>query len=242
MNIDEKSELTERILTSFFLFFIIIFCILVHSYVSLVALIIIFVVSFKEFNLLINRAFKLESSYHLSKRIRKENIRKRNIREIIQVLSFLYLSLFAIISYAVIDVDRIYFIYILLICISSDIGGFVFGKTFGGKKLTKISPNKTISGSCGSFIFSVLPFFVFYNIYKNTDYFLYNNILFNISLCLYLSLVCQLGDLFVSYFKRLAKVKDTGRLLPGHGGLLDRIDGIIFALPSYLLFGYFYFL
>ena len=182
MNIDEKSELTERILTSFFLFFIIIFCILVHSYVSLVALIIIFVVSFKEFNLLIHQAFETKYRDSKSKWIRNENIRKT-----IQVLSFLYLSLFAIISYAVIDVDRIYFIYILLICISSDIGGFVFGKTFGGKKLVKISPNKTISGSCGSFIFSVLPFFAFYNIYKNTDYFLYNNILFNISLCLYLS-------------------------------------------------------
>ena len=236
MNIYEKKELTKRILTSFFLFFIIIFCILAHSYFSIAALIIISVVSFQEFNLLTRRAFSL-FAFKKSKRI--GNI---NIRLTIQVLSILYLSLFAIISYAAIDVDRIYFIYILLICISSDIGGFVFGKTFGGKKLTKISPNKTISGSCGSFIFSVLPFFVFYNIYKNTDYFLYNNILFNISLCLYLSLVCQLGDLFISYFKRLAKVKNTGRVLPGHGGLLDRIDGILFALPSYLLFGYFYFL
>ena len=230
-------ELTRRIHTSFVLFIIFIFCIIIHSYVSLVALIIIFVLSFKEFNLLLNRAFKLKSSYHSSKRIRK-----KNIRGAIQVLSILYLSLFVIISYAVIDVDRIYFAYILLICICSDIGGFVFGKTFGGKKLTKISPNKTISGSCGSFIFSVLPFFVFYNIFKNTDYLLYNNILFNISSCLYLSLVCQLGDLFISYFKRLAKVKDTGNVLPGHGGLLDRIDGIIFALPGYLFFGYFYIL
>ena len=142
MNIDEKSELTERILTSFFLFFIIIFCILVHSYVSLAALIIISVVSFKEFNLLINRAFKLKSSYHLSKRIRKENIRKGNIREIIQVLSFLYLSLFTIISYVVIDSDRIFFIYILLICISSDIGGYVFGKRRTSKKgIEKGIPN-----------------------------------------------------------------------------------------------------
>ena len=236
MNIYGKRELTKRILTSFFSFFIILFCILAHPYFSIVALIIISVVSFKEFNLLTRRAFPIHI-FKKSKRIRNENI-----CQAIQVLSFLYLSLFAIISWVAIDADRIYFIYILLICICSDIGGFVFGKTFGGKKLTKISPNKTISGSCGSFIFSILPFFIFYNFYKNSDYLLYNNILFNISSCLYLSLVCQLGDLFVSYFKRLAKVKDTGRLLPGHGGLLDRIDGIIFALPSYLLFGYFYFL
>ena len=152
----------------FFLFFIIIFCILVHSSVSLAALIIISLVSFKEFNLLTRRVF----SIHIFKK--SKLIRNGNIRGTIQILSFLYLSLFTIISYVVIDADRIFFIYILLICISSDIGGYVFGKTFGGKKLTKISPNKTISGSCGSFIFSVLPFFVFYNFYKNTDYFLLN--------------------------------------------------------------------
>ena len=232
MNIYGKRELTKRILTSFFSFFIILFCILAHPYFSIVALIIISVVSFKEFNLLTRRAFSIHI-FKKSKRIRNENI-----CQAIQVLSFLYLSLFAIISWVAIDADRIYFIYILLICICSDIGGFVFGKTFGGKKLTKISPNKTISGSCGSFIFSVLPFFIFYNFYKNSDYLLYNNILFNISSCLYLSLVCQLGDLFISYFKRLAKVKDTGRVLPGHGGLLDRIDGIVFAIPALAILGY----
>jgi len=105
-----------------------------------------------------------------------------------------------------------------------------FGNIIGGKKLTKISPNKTISGSIGSFIFSILPIFLIdlqNYIDINFDFSL-KNILF----CLIISLTCQLGDLFISYFKRLNKVKNTGSILPGHGGLLDRIDGIIFAIPT----------
>ena len=97
----------------------------------------------------------------------------------------------------------------------------------GGKKLTKVSPNKTISGSIGSFCFSLAPPLLFY-IFDQSEYFYsFNNFL----LCLQISLVCQLGDIFISYIKRKAKVKDTGNFLPGHGGLLDRIDGIIFAIP-----------
>ena len=96
----------------------------------------------------------------------------------------------------------------------------------GGKKLTKISPNKTISGSFGSFCFSIIPLLIFYNI-NSSEYLLSIS---NFLMCLFTSLVCQLGDLFISYLKRKAKVKDTGNFLPGHGGLLDRIDGIIFAI------------
>jgi len=103
----------------------------------------------------------------------------------------------------------------------SDIGGYIFGKLIGGKRLTKISPNKTISGSAGSFIFSLLTLILFN----------YDLILKNLLFCLIVSLSCQLGDLIISYFKRLNKVKDTGNILPGHGGLLDRIDGIIFVIP-----------
>jgi phosphatidate cytidylyltransferase len=121
----------------------------------------------------------------------------------------------------------VFLFYILLICISSDVGGYFIGKKIGGKKLTKISPNKTVSGSIGSFCFSFLPLIIFYNlgIYEN----LYS--LENFSFCLLISLVCQSGDLFISYLKTKAKVKDTGKILPGHGGLLDRIDGIIFTIP-----------
>ncbi len=127
----------------------------------------------------------------------------------------------------------IFFLFILSICFFSDIGGYVIGKLIGGKKLSKISPNKTISGSIGSFLFSIFPLLLFYN-YNQYEYFIsINNFLF----CLIISLVCQLGDLFISYLKRKAKIKDTGMILPGHGGLLDRTDGIIFAVPfAYLFF------
>ena len=149
--------------------------------------------------------------------------------------------MFAGISYFLIELDKIYFFYILIICSFSDIGGYIFGKTFKGKKLTKISPNKTFAGLYGSFIFSLIPS-IFFNIvynYLNIEALSFaNNLLINFSICIYLSLVSQLGDLLISYFKRLADVKDTGKILPGHGGLLDRIDGIIFAIPSFGLLAY----
>ena len=128
--------------------------------------------------------------------------------------------------------NPIFFLFLLSICFFSDIGGYVIGKSIGGKRLTKISPKKTISGSIGSFSFSILALLLFYN-YDQYEYSLsINNFLF----CLIISLVCQLGDLFISYIKRKAKIKDTGNILPGHGGLLDRVDGIIFAVPfAYLL-------
>ena len=123
--------------------------------------------------------------------------------------------------------DAIFLIFILSLCAGSDIGGYVFGKLIGGKKLIKISPNKTISGAVGSFIFSLLPIFLF-----NFQF-----TLKNIFFCLIVSLSCQIGDLIISYFKRLNKIKDTGSILPGHGGLLDRLDGIIFALPTVYILG-----
>ena len=125
-----------------------------------------------------------------------------------------------------------FFIFILSICFFSDIGGYIIGKLIGGKKLTIISPNKTISGSIGSFLFSIFPLLLFYNYNQYEYFFSTNNLLF----CLIISLVCQLGDLFISYLKRKAKIKDTGFILPGHGGLLDRVDGIIFAVPFAYLF------
>ena len=107
----------------------------------------------------------------------------------------------------------------------SDIGGLVIGKIFNGKKLTKISPNKTISGSIGSFIFSILLIPFFYGELIGIS------LLTLLSITLIISLISQLGDLFISFLKRKAKVKDTSDILPGHGGILDRIDGIIFAIP-----------
>ena len=111
----------------------------------------------------------------------------------------------------------------------SDIGGFVFGKTFKGKKLTKISPNKTISGSIGSFVFSLFLILLF------QDKLIDHTILILIIITLLISIASQLGDLLISYFKRKAKVKNTSDILPGHGGFLDRLDGIIFAIPVGIL-------
>ena len=107
----------------------------------------------------------------------------------------------------------------------SDIGGLVIGRIFKGRKLTRISPKKTISGSMGSFIFSLslIPFFI----QNLPDISLYLIIFITILI----SLSSQIGDLFISYLKRNAKVKNTSNLLPGHGGVLDRIDGIIFSIP-----------
>jgi phosphatidate cytidylyltransferase len=129
----------------------------------------------------------------------------------------------------------IFFLYVISICFFTDIGGYIFGKTFGGKRLSKISPNKTITGTIGSFIFSVIPLIIIFNTNYLDLEFNINNILFS----LLVSLVSQLGDLFISYLKRKAEVKDTGRILPGHGGVLDRVDGIIFAVPfSYFLLNF----
>tara|TARA_B100000941_G_scaffold285296_1_gene257146 strand:+ start:124 stop:777 length:654 start_codon:yes stop_codon:yes gene_type:complete len=115
---------------------------------------------------------------------------------------------------------------ILLACIGSDIGGYVIGKIFQGPKLyKKVSPNKTISGSIGSIIFSC--FFIFTSILYFTES--YN--LKIIFVGIVTSIACQLGDLFFSYLKRKAKVKDTGNILPGHGGVLDRLDGIFLGIP-----------
>jgi phosphatidate cytidylyltransferase len=154
---------------------------------------------------------------------------------ILNILAFIYIFLiFTISSIELHDKtgSSVLFLFIISICILSDIGGYIVGKAVGGKKLTKISPNKTISGTIGSFIFSLISILLFKN-------FLSINLNVGISLVafvLLVSLVSQLGDLFVSYLKRMARIKDTGSLLPGHGGFLDRLDGIIFAIPfSYML-------
>ena len=138
--------------------------------------------------------------------------------------------------------DYIYFLMILLICIFTDIGGYIFGKTFKGPKLTKISPNKTYAGMFGGYISSIISMSLFFT---NLEFlFDETNIeitLINLVFTIVISTTSQLGDIAVSYFKRLSKIKDTGKIIPGHGGLLDRIDGMIFAFPtSYLIFKIFY--
>ena len=130
----------------------------------------------------------------------------------------------------------IIFLFVILVCILSDIGGYIFGNIFKGPKITKISPNKTFSGMIGAYLFSFLII-----------YFLeYTHVLFDTTLqwnskifiyIIFVSTISQIGDLIVSYFKRLSNIKDTGKIIPGHGGILDRIDGMIFAFPlTYIMF------
>jgi len=206
-------ELKKRIITSTLLFLLVIFCIFINWPIYILTIIIVSGIALNEIAILIWRIEKSTST--------KSWIPFR-------LISFIYIAFFFFpLAGSFYSLGPIFIFYILLICIFSDIGGYVVGKTIGGKKLTKISPNKTISGSIGSFCFSLAPPLLFY-IFDQSEYFYsFNNFL----LCLQISLVCQLGDIFISYIKRKAKVKDTGNFLPGHGGLLDRIDGIIFAIP-----------
>ena len=114
---------------------------------------------------------------------------------------------------------------LLLCCVASDIGGFVFGKTFKGPKITKISPNKTYAGSLGSIIFSMVVFSgLMISFTNNFNYMI-------LIIAIITSTACQFGDLFFSFLKRKAKIKDTGNFLPGHGGILDRLDGIFLGIP-----------
>ena len=131
------------------------------------------------------------------------------------------------------DRDLLDFLLILIICVTTDIGGYIFGKIFKGPKLIKISPNKTYAGMIGSFLLSIITSYLFAIKYDYT--FLQNQNLFEdfyfIFLVFIISSVSQIGDLTISYFKRLSKIKNTGNIFPGHGGLLDRIDGMIFVFP-----------
>ena len=135
------------------------------------------------------------------------------------------------------DESLFYFLSIIIICISTDVGGYTFGNIFKGPKLTKISPKKTYSGMIGGYFLSIIFTNLFYHysylISKDTSDFNIKTIVF----VLLVSTVSQTGDIIISFFKRLSKVKDTGKIIPGHGGVLDRIDGMIFAFPfSYIIF------
>ena len=141
--------------------------------------------------------------------------------------------------------------FVILICISTDIGGYVFGRLFKGPKLIKISPNKTYAGMIGGFFLSFITglifvytilnsnLSVFYPQYFGAMIYINLNIFWLLIFIFLISAVSQVGDLVISYFKRLAKIKNTGNVIPGHGGLLDRVDGIIFAIPIAVFFNNF---
>ena len=172
-------------------------------------------------------------------KMNKKRILYKILGIIFLILSFY--SAFNLRTYAGLN----FFLFIILISIFTDIGGYIFGRFFKGPKLTKISPNKTYSGVVGSLIMPMLVglFYVQYiqlplgvivpikleELSNNLNFVL-------IIMIISISIISQLGDLTISYFKRLSKIKDTGKILPGHGGLLDRLDGLIFVIPISYLF------
>jgi len=196
-------EFIKRILSSIILIPITFFLIIEGSFLFIIFIIICFFISIYEWN-------------NMSKK------KKYNKFGYI----FLFFSFLSIYNLRINIVDDFIFLLIVVVCISTDIGGYIFGKVFKGPKLTIYSPNKTFAGMIGSFIFSILFMFIFINYYDAPE--------LSIKIVLFIliiSSISQLGDIIVSYFKRLANIKDTGNIIPGHGGLLDRIDGMLFVFP-----------
>ncbi len=204
------TEIQKRIITSVFL--LIIFGLsFFNIYIMTILLLLVYIQIFNEFinifkKIFINQKFKTFLILTL----------------ILIIVSYLIISIW-LTFYNNIEAKQILILKIITICISSDIGGYVFGNLFKWKKLTKISPNKTYSGVLGAYIFSLISFNIFF--------FSQTNIIEMIFFVLILSTISQAGDIFISYLKRKAMIKDTGTILPGHGGILDRFDGLIFAIP-----------
>jgi phosphatidate cytidylyltransferase len=205
-----NKELIKRILTSIIIAFLSFYCIFLGSYLYNLFIFIILCISFFEWY----------------------NLCSKNISFTL-ILGIIFLTFSVISAYILRNNDLSFFLFTIIISVFSDIGGFVFGKTFKGPKLTVISPNKTYSGSIGSFILSIISGYLYVN---------YIDLSFNNSLSInfiefsliiiFLSTINQIGDLIISCYKRLKKIKNTGKILPGHGGLLDRIDGLIFTIPT----------
>jgi len=203
-----QKELIKRILSTLILIPLVVYFIVKGSYFFTFFLLVCFFISIYEW-----------------RKIAKKNI------FFLAGLSFLLLSFLSANTLRVSNDDDYYTIFLLVIvvCISTDIGGYIFGNLFKGPKLTKISPNKTYAGVIGSYFLSIvsLNIFIYYKFLNN----LYNLTLEIFILVILISTVSQFGDLVISYFKRKSKLKNTGTIIPGHGGLLDRIDGMIFAFP-----------
>ena len=223
-----SQNLLKRIITSIILLSLLFFINFSHKYIFILSI------------LTLGMFICIESNRLFSKLLITKKNKNRSLNRfdgkflILNITTFCYIFfIFCNFAYEIYETESpVFFIYVISICFFTDIGGYVFGKIIGGKKLSKISPNKTISGTIGSFILSIVPLIWIFNFNYLELEFNLRNVLF----CLLISLISQLGDLFISLLKRKAKIKDTGNLLPGHGGVLDRVDGIIFAVPfSYFL-------
>ena len=204
-----NKELQRRILSSIILIPVSIFFIIQGSFTFIFFLSLIFLVTSLEW-------FKMTKNKDLLR---------------IFGLFFLFFSFFSTV-YLRQYIGLNFFLFLIIVCIFTDTGGYIFGKVFKGPRLTKVSPNKTYSGVFGSFIISLSSGLIYIKyLGQKSKILLETDLLFIILLILFISLVSQIGDLIISYFKRKAKLKDTGKIIPGHGGFLDRIDGIIFVMP-----------
>jgi phosphatidate cytidylyltransferase len=188
-------------------------------FVSLIAFPLIYILLYQKvlFNLIILITF-LFCLYEWIKIFKKKNI--------IFFLGLLILLIFLISLIRIYNFNdfNLKFLWLILITWLTDIGGYVFGKLFGGAKLIKISPNKTWSGAIGSIILSQFAILIFL---------LDVNYQFNIYIIfaqLFLSIIGQIGDILMSYIKRKNNKKDTSNFIPGHGGFLDRVDGLIWVI------------
>ena len=204
------NELYKRILTSIILIPLLFFIIFKGSYFFLLTLLLVFFISIIELFKL-NKKLKLVNYFGLF---------------------FLIFSFYtAYLLRGSTNESALNFLFVIIICISTDIGGYIFGKIFKGPKVSSISPNKTYSGIFGSYILSIISSLFFIKYFMNLKI----NIIDIIFLIISISTISQLGDLLISFLKRVNKVKDTSNILPGHGGLLDRIDGMIFAVPFFYI-------
>ena len=210
-----SSELKKRILTSIALF-VMLFLAFLTDFVLLFLLIIIYIFSLFEFMKITEKIFQFQKTF----------------KYLSNLIFIIYLSIFVFLFFllSLNQQFKILIFYLIMICILSDIGGLLFGRIFKGPKLTKISPKKTITGSIGSFFLPIifsLMIQVYYSIPVNLSTLIFFTLL--------ISLGSQLGDILFSFLKRKSKLKDTGNILPGHGGLLDRIDGILLGIPVGLI-------
>ena len=215
-----KNEFEKRLLTSFFIIPLALFFIIKGSLFYIFFLGIIFLISIYEW-------FEITKNLKVSK--------------IIGTI-FILFSIYS--AYLLRNEKGLYvFIFILLISVLTDVGGYIFVKTFKGPKLKKISPNKTYSGVIGSFFLSIIGGLTYFDLFMGNIPLRVEQHIVVLTIIVIISLVSQLGDLIISFFKRITKIKNTGKILPGHGGLLDRIDGIIFTMPfSYTILNYLNFL